>query len=157
AIAGLAWLAAIGAPLAILAAWLVRTDPTHAGPLEAAAVFAALLVQSFTLHIGLAVGGLALVALAIRRRRLAGVLALGALLGVGPAAMTLAPGGGREAVDLPREQRLVVLSANLLYGGADPDALLAWIEEIDPDIIALQEHDSPWPRIVHERLSAQYP
>src|SRR5690606_1074989 len=43
AIAAVAWLAAIGAPLAIGAAWLVRTDPHDAGPLEAAAVFAALL------------------------------------------------------------------------------------------------------------------
>src|SRR5690606_38705351 len=126
AVAAMAWLAAIGAPVAIVGAWLIRTDPQHAGPLEGAAVFAALLVQSFALHIGLAAAGLVVVALLIRRWRLAGVLALGALLGVGPAAMTLAPGAGAagttEAGVLPREQRLVVLSANLLYGRADAEA-----------------------------------
>jgi endonuclease/exonuclease/phosphatase (EEP) superfamily protein YafD len=159
AIAGLAWLGAIGAPVAILVAWLVRTDPEYAGPLEAAVVFGALLVQSFTLHIGLAVGGLAIVAFAIRRKRLSGVLALGALLGLGPAAMTFMPVGSSAAAspDVARVDHLVVLSSNLLYARADADRLLAWIDEIDPDIIVLQEHDAPWPRIIHERLRAEYP
>jgi hypothetical protein len=83
-VAAVAWIAAVGAPVAIGAAWLVRTDPQQAGPLEAAAVFGALLVQTFALHMGLAVAGLALVAIVIRRRRLAGALGWAQCSGWGP-------------------------------------------------------------------------
>jgi endonuclease/exonuclease/phosphatase (EEP) superfamily protein YafD len=78
------------------------------------------------------------------------------VLGLGPAALTWAPGGSAPGADAAPDQRLVVLSANLLFARADPERLLAWIDEVDPDIIVLQEHDAPWPRIIHERLGGEY-
>jgi endonuclease/exonuclease/phosphatase (EEP) superfamily protein YafD len=52
---------------------------------------------------------------------------------------------------------LTVLSCNIRYGTASPERLLAWIGQVDPDVILLQEYDHPFPAVVRESLQARYP
>ncbi|MFG0283669.1 MAG: endonuclease/exonuclease/phosphatase family protein [Phycisphaerales bacterium JB039] len=149
-----AWLAAAGGALAIGAAALIRTDPADASALEAGAVFAALLVQTFTFHFGLVAVPLVILALLLRRRRLALALAMVGLVALGPALLAAAP---RSAQPASAGDRFVLLSCNLLNGTADPDRLMAWIDQVDPDVILLQEFRAPWSQIVAERLRTRYP
>lgn len=43
------------------------------------------------------------------------------------------------AADAPDGEEFTVVSANLLFGGADPAALEALVAEVDPEVVSLQE------------------
>ena len=141
------WTAAIGLLGALLLARLVDGGPA---PLA----FPALLVQTFAFHAGLAITMLLLVALALRRWKLGAALLLGVLVTAGPLGLRALP-PATPAVD--DDRTLTVLSCNLSYGQADADRLIAWIEEIDPDVIVLQEYGGTWPEVVRTRLRERYP
>lgn len=142
-----AWSAAVGLLLALVLARLVDGGPV---PLA----FPALLVQTFAFHAGLAVALLLLIALALRRWKLGAALLLGVLVTVGPLGLR-AMRPGTPAID--DDRTLTVLSCNLSYGQADPDRLITWIYEIDPDVIVLQEYGGAWPGVVRTRLLERYP
>jgi endonuclease/exonuclease/phosphatase (EEP) superfamily protein YafD len=140
-------MAAVGLLLSLIVARLVDGGPV---PLA----FPALLVQTFAFHAGLAVALPLLIALALRRWKLGAALLLGVLVTVGPLGLR-AMRPATPAVD--DDRTLTVLSCNLSYGQADPDRLLAWIDDVDPDVIVLQEYGDPWPNVVRTRLLDRYP
>lgn len=141
------WTLAIGLVLSVIAARL-------AGGGSLTVSFLALMVQTFAFHSGLVVAGLLLVALAIRRWRLGAALLLATLASVGPLGVSaMRP----DLAPIDDDATLTVLSCNTRYGTSDPDLLLAWIDEVDPDVIALQEYAEPWPAIMESRLAERYP
>ncbi len=141
------WAAAIGLLLALLMARLVDGGPT---PLA----FMALLVQTFAFHAGLAVAMLLLIALVLRRWKLGVALLLGVLVTIGPLGLRVMRS---DATAVDDDGTLTLLSCNLCYGRADPDRLIAWIDEIDPDVIVLQEYGGEWPEVVDAHLRERYP
>lgn len=141
------WFVAVGLLAGILIAPL-------AGDAPAAVAFAGLLLQTFSFHAGLIVVVFLIVSLVLRRWRLGTALLLCVMLTVGPSALrSLRP--ALPAVD--DDRTLTVLSCNLCYGRADADRLVAWIDEVDPDVIVLQEHGGRWPQYVRDRLGDRYP
>ncbi|UYV13891.1 MAG: endonuclease/exonuclease/phosphatase family protein [Phycisphaera sp.] len=96
-----------------------------------------------------------LIAFALRRWRLGLVLLASVLVTVGPLGLRVAQRAPVRATD--DDSTLTVLSCNLLYGTADAEPLLAWITEIDPDVIMFQEYADPWPGIVARNLQDRYP
>lgn len=96
-----------------------------------------LVLISYTPHAAV-LGGVVAIALVVIRRRAAALTCMAAVV-----AMTLAvlpralPGPQPEAEPLGPE--LTVMSANLLTGEADPQALLKIIREHDVDVLAAQE------------------
>ncbi|MGD1914819.1 MAG: endonuclease/exonuclease/phosphatase family protein [Phycisphaerales bacterium] len=141
------WLAAIGLLSALALARLVDGGPT---PLA----FLALLVQTFAFHAGLGITVVLLAAIAMRRWKLGFVLLLGVLVTVGPLGLrsirSVAP-------PIDDAQTLTVISCNLGYDQANPNRLIAWIDEVDPDVIVLQEYGTRWAEIVRTRLRDRYP
>ena len=117
--------------------------------------FLALMVQTFAFHAGLVAGVMLLIAVALRRWRLGSVLLASVLVTIGPLGLRMVSRTPLQAVD--DGSTLTVLSCNLLYGTADAEPLLAWIEEIDPDVIVFQEYAEPWPEIVTRDLLERYP
>lgn len=142
-----AWAAALGLLLALAGSRL-------AGDNVPSLAFVALMVQTFAFHAGLAVTLLMLVAIALRRWRLGAALLLCVLVTMGPIGLRALRSTPPPVDD---ESILTVLSCNIRYGTARPELLLAWIEEVDPDIILLQEYDEPFPTVVRESLQVSYP
>lgn len=97
---------------------------------------------------------LLIMALVLRRWRLGAALFLATLVTVGPLGIT-ATRSKVMAVD--DDETLTVLSCNTRYGTANLDLLTAWIDEIDPDVIVLQEYAEPWPELITIRLGKRYP
>ena len=114
----------------------------------------ALLVQTFAFHAGLAVAGLLLTAVVVRKWKLGAVLLLGVLVTVGPVGLRAMRSATPPIDD---DRTLTVLSCNLRFGSADADALIAWIGQVDPDVILLQEYDQSWSDVVSQRLKQRYP
>ncbi len=76
------------------------------------------------------------VALALRRPRAAVAAGVVAVVLVA----FLVPRAAADGARLPTGPRLTVMSANLLQGGADPDALLGLVRTHGVDVLALQEY-----------------
>lgn len=150
-IALVAWVMAIALPMSLLAARLVG----WIGSESVVLAFLALMIQVFAFHVGLVAAAMVLVALGLRRWRLGLVLLASVLVTVGPSWLRTAQRTSVPAVD--DDQTLTVLSCNLRYGTAEADPLLAWIEEIDPDVIVFQEYADPWTGIVARELRERYP
>lgn len=72
----------------------------------------------------------------------AALVATIAFLALAAAVLPRAFGSGEEAP--PGATRLTVLSTNIYHGKADPEALLALIDRVEPDLVSIQElnHDS---------------
>lgn len=141
------WFAAAGFLVALALARLL-----DGGPLSLA--FLALLVQTFAFHMGLAIAVLFLVAVMLRRWRLGIALLLGVLITIGPLGLR-AMRTSMPPID--DAQTLTVLSCNLNFGRANPARLIAWIDEVNPDIIVLQEYGGHWPSVVQTQLRQRYP
>lgn len=146
-----AWVVAIGLPLSLFAAWCVG----FIGSSSLVLGFLAFMIQTFAFHAGLAAGVLLLLVLAYRRWRPALALSVGVLVTLGPPGLRFVSRSSVEPVD--DDTTLTVLSCNLMYGRADPNMLIAWIDEIDPDVIVLQEYSGMWPEVVELRLRERYP
>lgn len=151
AVALVAWVAAIGLPLSLIAAWCVG----FIGSGSLVLGFLALMVQTFAFHAGLAAGVLLLVVLGMRRWRPALALSVGVLVTLGPVGLRFVSRPSVEPMD--DAATLTVLSCNLLVGTARPEPLLAWIDKVSPDVILLQEYGHSWTGVVRDSLLPRYP
>lgn len=133
------WVFALGCVAWLLFGHLWRHDPADASRVGGWLAFASLCAQAFSFHLGLAVLGAVLVALAVRARRAALLLVLLLLPTLGARAWTHAPWRGGEGPD-PGDDTVTVFSANLLFGRADPRALMDQIDAVDPDVVLFQEY-----------------
>lgn len=64
--------------------------------------------------------------------------------------------GARGAADVGREERLVLMFANVAVGNSDYEALLASVREVRPDVLALAEVTPVWWERV-QPLAREYP
>ena len=94
------------------------------------------LVIAFTPYA--AIAALLLLGLCVALRNWAASLATASVCAVlAIAVLPRALGGGEEAP--PAAARLTVLSANVYHGKADPKALLALVDRLQPDVLSVQE------------------
>jgi endonuclease/exonuclease/phosphatase family metal-dependent hydrolase len=91
---------------------------------------------AYTPYVAIAAFLAAGIALALRNWAAA---TLAALATACLAAVVLPRAVGSEAVDPAGHEQLVVLSANIHHGTADPLALVALVERFDPDLLSVQE------------------
>lgn len=133
---------------------VVSGDLEGAGHSHLLVFWVAFMARTFGFHMGLGLGVLVVLAVAVRRRRLAGCAAvLGAVL-AGPGVVS----GLRSLPTAPAGVPvLTVMSANLLVGHADEDALLAEIARHDPDLLIFQEYTPAKADVLVPRLKAKYP
>lgn len=65
---------------------------------------------------------------------------------------------GRAQPDIDSPERVRILTANIFKGAGDPAALLALIDEADPDVIAIQEQTPGYLRVLDAAgLAGRYP
>lgn len=116
--------------------------------------YAAFMARTFQFHAGLALLPVAIFAFLTRRRGLAALSAALLLAAAGPELLTALR---RAPVEPKSDRQIAILSANLMYGRADADAVLAEIRARRPDVILFQEWtDSAARRLVAE-LRPDYP
>ena len=65
--------------------------------------------------------------------------------------------GARGAAGAGREERLVVMFANVAVGNSDYEALLGSVGEVRPDVLALAEVTPEWWAHVQQPLAREYP
>lgn len=146
----------------VLGLWLVGLvvsgELEGAGRMHLLAFWVAFMARTFGFHMGLGLGLMVVLAAVVRRRRLAGCAAvLGAVL-AGPGVVSgfrsspAIPGGVGAGAPV-----LTVMSANLLVGHADEDALLAEIARHDPDLLIFQEYTPAKADVLVRALAARYP
>lgn len=138
----LAWMAAVVAAgmFALAALWPDDLGIHHGARL--AIDYLAFMSATFLFHAGAGMAIVTLYALFARRRRLAFAAAALVLLCAGPEALTSTRAVFRSAptaAGASAPDRLTLMSANLLYGSADPRLLLAEIARHRPDVIVFQE------------------
>ena len=149
----LAWCTVVGAYPALAFGWAWRWPADGMGDLAAALTFAALLIQTFSLHAGIALGVVAAFGACLRMKRLLLAAAPLLLWTLGPAAWSWvrpmpSPSGGPV---------FTVFSANLLYGEADTDNLVAQIRAADADVVLLQEYTPASVQELRPALHGAYP
>ena len=119
------------------AAWaLVRVFGLDGGSLLAP-------LMAFTPYAAIAALLVAGTAAALRNWTAASVAAL-ATLCLAAAVLPRAIGDGTESA--AGRETLEVLSSNILHGKAEPEALVALVERLDPDLVAIQELTPPYVR-----------
>ena len=94
------------------------------------------------------------VAVAVTRRHRRTAIALSALLALN--AIAIAPtliGAGRVP---PSDADLTIITANVLSDNDEVETLLDWIDDVEPDVIAILEYTSSWQRSLAP-LRARYP
>lgn len=159
----LAWLAAliVAGQMLFGAIWIDHLAPAQ-GP-ALLAFFAAFIAKTFWFHSGAAMAVATLFALAARRMRLALLTALLAGVGLGPDLVRLPQALVPRATivmsisEIPREQRLTIASANLLYSRADPEQFLSWLSEADVDVLVIQEWTPKAQQTLAPRLRERWP
>lgn len=114
----------------------------------------AFFAATFTFHAGLATLALAAVSVALRRWLLAASAVVIASVAAGPGLLSAltdrsSPGTSSEAI--------VLYSANLMFGRADPEKLLADIRGHDPEVLLFQEWTPTSQRRVAGQLRETYP
>ncbi len=102
----------------------------------------------FTPYVAVAAFLVAGVAVALRNWAAAG---LAALATVSLAAVVLPRAIGDGTVSAAGHETVVVLAANVHHGGADPDALVALVDRLHPDLLSVEELT---PRFVRELTAA---
>jgi endonuclease/exonuclease/phosphatase (EEP) superfamily protein YafD len=93
-------------------------------------------LMAFTPYVAIAAFLVAGVALAVRNWAATAVAAAAALL-LALAVLPRAVGDGTVAAS--GHETLVVLAANVHYGTADPDALVALVDRLRPDVLSIEE------------------
>lgn len=158
--AALAWftVTAAAAMLALAALW--PDDLADHRGARLAADYLAFMSDTFLFHAGVGMAIVTLYALFARRWKLTAVAAALALLSAGPEAVTSARAVFAEAPPpstTNSPERLTLMSANLLYGTADPQLLLAEINRHKPDVIVFQEWTPRSVQSVKPLLTADFP
>lgn len=151
----LAWLTTGGAAAAMLGGALWPAALEETARLYVLASFAAFLAIVFRFQIGLGLLVAAFFGAATRRRRLAAIAGALALVAVAPDLWLYRPRSAPQVA--PGADTLTVLSINLLYSRADPDAVAREVAATDPDVIVFQEFSDRDAARLAGVLDAAYP
>lgn len=110
-------------------------------------------VQTGRFHLGLL--GIPIMLLALLTRRFKPLIALvpAVLYGLWPGLAPL----WRLAPSAEPDAPLTLMSANLLRGNRDADALLKHVQDVAPDVLFLQEYTPRWNGLLAARLAEHFP
>lgn len=152
-LSALAWLAVVGSIPMVLAAWLWRDALRECSGALLTLHYGAFMAQTFVYHAGLAMLAVILLALYTRRRWLLIAAALVFVLGAGPDLLTLLP----RRMPAAAGPTLKIMSANLMYGRGNHQALLAQIAREAPDVLVFQEWTPRTSAALAAALAPMYP
>lgn len=142
-----------GAACALLFAAVFPAAFEQDGPMFLACAYVAFMIRTFWFHIGIALIPVTVAATVLRMRRWAWcswLLLASTLL---PAAWSFRP-RVTPRVDGPA---LTVMSMNLLLTNGNTSAIVASIEQADPDVILVQEYTPAAAAAIGGALQASYP
>lgn len=134
-------------------AWLYPADWAQAGGWAARGALLAFLFRVGVWHFGLAAAAVGAGLLLLRQWRM--TLALVPLLAftLGPDLWSYVP----KSPAAPVGTSVRIMSVNLLASNRDPNAVLAEIRAVDPDVLALVEYTPAWQAALGPALRARLP
>lgn len=156
-------------------AWLIKIDASETQATWVAIAWFAFMVRTFTYHLGLLLLAVGLIATLTRQKRLAIASLPLILFCILPTwrhylpttptfSATNAFASGSKAFNSEGNAftsgvgvGVKVMSANLLFLNKNTDAMMAQIQQHDPDLILFQEYTGHWQNAMRDTLYATYP
>src|SRR5688572_13119528 len=142
------WSAVVLLSGSVVAAWLLPQRLTYARQPYLAAASLAFYIHAFQFHLGLLGVLLTIGALTIRRWKLAGVGAIGAVVALLPSVPQFMPKSPPPVAG----PTVRVMSVNLLWSNRNIDWLMQGLRSGDADVIIMQEYTNAMDPLLRERL-----